>query len=130
MIDAIEAQLLKGGFERDVSGLWHRPGAKTLMEQHEHSHVCTVDSCGRDAMFFCVGSYCIRASRADGKRRGITRIEDVERRPCTGHYVRSREELIKYTLDHKELKVGAPAGTPLDDDTVNTWSDEHERASS
>lgn len=126
MIEDIETKLRDRGWQRDVSGTWHNPTAKPLADLHEHTQLCTVESCGRDARFFCSGSYCTRDSRADGRRREVTRLEDVDRHACTGHYVPSLEALVRYALKRKGLAAAAPPGTPLEDETVNTWSTERD----
>lgn len=112
----------KAGWVRDDHGVWTNPASPTVDELHVHSPVCTAESCGPDAMFMC-GPVCIRAMRS--RYRDAATVDEVMRMPCEGHRVPTRDRLIQYSLEHKQLKAPAPAGTPLeDDDDTNTWSNE------
>ncbi len=104
--------LTDAGWVQD-GDLWRAPGRPSgIGATHVHSATCTSDTCGADAVFVCGGSFCIRAER------------NGEHRPCRGHRLPSREALIQYSLERRGLHAAAPAGTPLEDEQQNTWSDE------
>jgi len=103
-------ELRAHGWHRSDDGVWRRPSA---VAPHRHSAICTVESCGETAVFFCAGDRCLRALRQG------------QEKACGGHRLFTREQLVAYSLRKRGLTKPSPAGTPLEEDeATNTWSDE------